>query len=123
MSTFAIVVAGLVLSVGVALYLVAKRALEFKQLVEDGVDASARVVDKFRAGRAVSAARNRHLRYAYRDAQGNEHRHRMQVTSSVWQALEVGDAIDIVYSRSKPHVSAPRYLVDPARAATAKKQR
>ena len=111
---------GILAFVGLAVVLLVQRGTQFKLLLEDGVNATGRVVDKPKFGRVNSSKKYRHLRYRYQDAFGNEHVHRAQVTSSVFDAHEEGGPIEIVYSRSKPQVSAPRSLVDAARQASGK---
>jgi hypothetical protein len=115
MTTFLVFAVGIAVLLGLAVLMLVRRGAQFKLLLEDGVNATGRVVDKPKFGRVNSSKKYRHLRYRYQDASGNEHVHRAQVTSSVYDAHEVDGPIEIVYSRSKPEVSAPRSLVDAAR--------
>lgn len=93
--------------------LVVRRGLQFKQLLLDGVPAKGVVAKKIRF-------RGRHLtlRYAYRDDAGRVHANKSLVTDDVWNAHEEGGSIDVVYSRSQPEISAPKYLVDRTRPAS-----
>jgi hypothetical protein len=112
----ALTVIPMLLLAGYAIYRVVRRGLEFRQLVEDGVDASATVVSRrlFRNGSGNRAAT---LRYRYQDALGRSHEYNSMVSRSIWEAHPEGSAFEIVYSRSRPALSAPRALVEPARKA------
>lgn len=97
--------------VAVVVVVTIRRGFDFKQLLIDGVPANGVVARKlrFRSNRFI-------LRYAYRDDTGRVHTHKSHVTREVWDAHEEGGAITVVYSRSRPEISAPKYLVDRLRA-------
>jgi hypothetical protein len=101
----------LVLFTGYALFVVVRRGLEWRELVEEGVDATAVVVRKRRYSRTFQLA------YEYVDPDGVRHSHHSMVVWDVFNRYEVGDEIPIVYARRRPRVSAPRYLVDASREA------
>lgn len=112
----AALVAGLVV-------VVVQRGLQMRLLVRDGVETAGQVVAKGRhrhpRRRKAAQRPTLQIRYAYRDAAGGEHEHRSLVTDSFWNAHEEGGPIAIVYSKSQPHISAPRPLVAQSRAAVA----
>lgn len=98
--------------------LVVRRGLQLKQLVADGVNATGTVTQKIEHPTARGTRRNdRRIAYEYRDAAGRTHRHISLVSSEFWLAHTEGGPIDIVYSRSRPEISAPRFLVEQGRAA------
>lgn len=100
-----------------AIGLVVSRGLEMKRLVEDGIDIDGIVVRQFSHHTRGSQSSSHFLRYRYRDARGGEYTHKSNVTRDFWVAHPEGSAIAITYSKSRPQVSAPRYLVEQARTA------
>ena len=102
--------------VGAASYRVVRRGLEFRLLLHDGVEAGGTVRNRVRFNPS-GATRQRYVRYEYTDPSGRTHSRRSLVSSDVWEAAEEGSTLPIVYSASKPSVSAPKYLVDAARRA------
>ena len=103
--------------------MVVRRGLQMRLLVADGVEITGRVVAKLRhhhVRRKGSQRDSVRIHYAYRDAAGGEHEHRSLVTDSFWNEHVEGGPIAIVYSKSRPHVSAPKHLVEQSRAALAK---
>ncbi len=106
-----LIVAGLIV-------VVIRRGLQMKQLCADGVEATGVVTKKIQYATAKGAARNdRWMAYEYRDAQGATHAHKSLVTAEFWNAHTEGGPIAIVYSQSRPAISAPRHLVEDARRA------
>jgi hypothetical protein len=104
--------------IALAIWLVVTRGLQLKQLLEDGVEAKGTVLRQFKSvPRGPQSTTNYFLRYRYRDAQGGEHEYKFKAGYDLWQAHPEGAPIDIFYSKSKPSVSAPRALVEQARAA------
>lgn len=104
-------------------WLVLTRGLQLKQLVEDGVDTDGEVVRQFKLNpKGGSQSTNYFLRYRYLDSTGLEHQYKSNVNRDYWAAHPEGSAIAITYSKSKPQISAPRFLVDQAREALAKKK-
>jgi hypothetical protein len=111
------------LLVGYGIYAVVRRGFEMAQLVKDGVEATGQVQAKLEyAGASGSRRSTRRIRYAYQDAAGRTHTHTSMITSDFWNAHVEGGPIAIVYSRSRPQVSAPRHLVELSRQALAKKK-
>lgn len=100
-------------------YLVIRRGVHFRRLLKDGVETTGTVVSMI-TFRGKGSARGRYLRYEYRDAVGRLHSHRSLVSREIWDSVEEGGQIAIVYSSSKPEISAPAYLVEINRAATNK---
>lgn len=98
-------------------FLIMRRGFELKLLATDGVQSTATVTRKLRAGHARPRFS---IRYEYRDADGGVHTHRSNVTGETWNAVDEGDTIQIAYSASKPRISAPLEIVQQARSASAK---
>ena len=115
---FAVAVLFIVLPVAIfggTLYAIVRRGLQMKQLVADGVETTGFIVEKSRDVRSRSGARHRSLRYEYHDALGRAHTHRSVVPDEVWKVHQEGGSIEVVYSQSRPAVSAPKYLVEQVR--------
>ncbi len=108
--------------VAIAAVVLVRRAGDFRRLVQDGVETTGVVEEKLAFGGGAGTRKAKHLRYAYKDASGREHRFRSQVTEGRFDEFEVGDPIAIVYSRARPQVSAPKWLIDEAKAALAKRK-
>jgi len=100
--------------------LVVRRGRQMRQLTLDGVEAIGMVKAKL-IHRAPKGSRVTHrLHYAYLDAKGTAHENRSLVTREFWSSHEEGGRIDVVYSQSQPHISAPKHLVDLGRQALKK---
>jgi hypothetical protein len=109
------------LLIGYGIYAVVRRGFQMRQLALDGVDTQGTVTAKLEyAGASGSRRSTRRIAYEYSDAAGATHRHVSMVTSTFWTEHAEGGPIDIVYSRSQPHVSAPKHLVTASREALAK---
>jgi hypothetical protein len=100
--------------------LVVRRGLQMKVLANDGVETTGTVVRKLSFGGA-SRTSARRVRYEYVDQFGRTHSHRSTVPDDVYRSCEEGGPFPVVYSQSRPHVSAPKYLVEQSRAALAKR--
>lgn len=109
-----------VLIVAGVVFLVVKRGLEMKELCEHGVETTAQVVGKRSVRNSSSSSRQQKLVYRYTDGAGASHEHTSVVPWDVYDAHEEGGAIPVVFSSKRPAVSAPKYLVDQARAALGK---
>jgi hypothetical protein len=106
------------LLVALAAWRVARRGVELRRLVDDGVEVAGRVVEITRfVGKTGGTSSNLYLRYEYVDARGITHRHRSLVSTEFAAAHPEGSPIALVYSRSRPAVSSPRELVERSRAA------
>jgi len=116
--TTIVVVSIIAFSIG----LVVSRGLEMKRLVEDGVDIDGIVVRQFSHHTRGSQSSSHFLRYRYRDDKDREHAHKSNVSREYWTEHPEGSAIAITYSKSRPQVSAPRYLVEQARTALKSKK-
>ncbi len=109
--------------ISVVIWLVVTRGLQMKQLLEDGIDIDGKVVRQFRHNPKTGSLSTDHfLRYSYRDGAGREHEYKSNVNRDFWAAHPEGSTIAITHSKSKPEISAPRFLVDAAREAMAKKK-
>ncbi|HEX7086844.1 MAG TPA: DUF3592 domain-containing protein [Vicinamibacterales bacterium] len=94
-----------------------RRGLQWKLLLQDGVETTGTVVKK-----QIFRNLDYRIRYQYVDQTGRTHSHRSAVTDEVYHGCEEGGPFPVVYSRSKPHISAPKYLIDQSRAAMEKKR-
>lgn len=109
--------------IALVIWLVITRGLQMKQLLDDGIDIDGKVVRQFKHNPKTGSLSTDHfLRYSYRDSAGREHEYKSSVNRDFWAAHPEGSAIAITYSKSKPEISAPRFLVDAARDAMAKKK-
>lgn len=72
---------------------------------------------KIRTPGSLHSPSTRSVRYEYHDDMGRAHSHTSAVIDDVWDAHEEGGPIAVVYSASRPAVSAPKYLVERARQA------
>ena len=109
--------------IALLIWLVVTRGLQMKQLLDDGIDSEGKVVRQFKHNpKTGSLSTDYFLRYSYRDRNGVEHEYKSNVNRDFWAAHPEGSAIAITYSKSKPGISAPRFLVDAARVAMAKKK-
>jgi len=122
MEIFLYVLGGLAIVIVAAAIVVVRRAREFGRLVLDGIEATGVVEEKLVFGGGGGTRKGKHIRYAYKDDRGREHRFRSQVTEGRFDQFAVGDPIPIVYSRADPAVSAPKWLIDEAKAAREKKR-
>jgi Protein of unknown function (DUF3592) len=107
--------------IALMIWLAVTRGLQMKQLLEDGVDIDGTVLRQFKHNpKKASLSTDYFLRYSYRDSAGQEYEYKSNVNRDFWEAHPEGSAIAITYSKSKPAISAPRFLVDAARGAMAK---
>lgn len=109
-----------VLIVGGIVFLAVKRGLEMKELCEHGVEITGQVVEKRSVRNSNSSSRQQKLVYRYTDNAGKSHEHTSVMPGTVYEAHNEGGDIAVVYSAKRPSVSAPKYLVDQARAALGK---
>jgi hypothetical protein len=115
-----VVLIGLVIAGGVAgIWLVVHRERQLKQLVRDGVDVEGIVVRQSGGGHANPY----YIRYRYRDGRGQEREHKIQVIQEFWVNHPKGSPIAVVYSKSRPSISAVKYQVEQKRKAFAKRGR
>jgi len=105
------------------IFIVVRRGFEMRQLTLDGVDAIGMIKAKLIHRSPKGHRRTHRLHYAYLDADGRAHENRSLVTYEFWSRHDEGGPIDIVFSRSHPHLSAPRHLVEQSRVALAKKNK
>ena len=117
MTTLALAIALPLLLMLAIVLVAARRGLQLRLLVEDGVETEARVVERIsHTGRTYQAQKR--LRYEYRDGRGERHEDVSLVPDSIWNQHPRGTSIVIVYARRRSHVSAPRFLVHQARDET-----
>jgi len=118
MSLFVLIPLAFVVAI---LYRIVTRGMQMRRLVADGVQTVGRVTVKVGFGGGDAAPRTRALRYEYTDAAGTRHTQRSLVSASIWAAAREGSPIDIVYSASRPSISAPRHMVEAARGTLRKR--
>jgi hypothetical protein len=98
------------------------RGRQLGDLARRGVPVTGVVVRKFRSGKAGGAGdRGRRLAFTYTGPDGRPYRRATSVTTSKWAEHEEGGAIDLFCLPDAPGVSAPAWLVQPARDALAKR--
>jgi hypothetical protein len=115
-----VVLIGLVIAGGVAgIWLVVHRERQLKQLAHDGVDVKGIVVRQS----GGTHADPHYIRYRYRDGRGQEREHKIQVIQEFWVNHPKGSPIAVVYSKSRPSISAVKYQVEQKRKAFAKRGR
>lgn len=102
---------------GYFIYRIIRRGNELKQLVRDGVETTGTVTRQLRFG---ASRPQLYVRYEYRDGGGGLHTHKSNVPPEFWDAHPEGSPISIVYSRSRPALSAPLPVVEKAREALRK---
>ncbi|HET7618173.1 MAG TPA: DUF3592 domain-containing protein [Vicinamibacterales bacterium] len=95
-----------------------RRGLQMKQLAADGVEATGTVTRKLKfSGGATATQRTYRVLYTYTDEYGRNYKAKTGVSKDVFDSLQEGGPIAIMYSRSKPGVSGPTYQVEQARQA------
>lgn len=109
-----------VVIVGIIVVYFVRRGLQFRELAEHGVETIGQVVEKRYVTPGASKTRQWKIAYRYSDSAGALHDHTSSVSIEAYQAHEEGGAIAVVYSSKNPAISAPKYLVDSARAALGK---
>ena len=111
------------LIVGNMIYFGIRRSLQMRKLALDGEITEATIIKKFKTHGLGGAASStlRYVRYEYSDSSGKTYSHKSLVSDEQWNAYDVGDSIEIVYVKSDPTISGPKYLVDLAREALEKK--
>jgi hypothetical protein len=104
------------LLVSYALYAMIRRAFEMRWLATEGVESIGTVRQKstFRHNRYQ-------IKYAYQDSFGREHQHAALVSRELYNNLEVGSPVKVVYLPRKPSVSALLSDVEVARRALGRK--
>lgn len=81
------------------------------ELQQFGVEVSGTVTEKRSVQRR--GQQSTHIRYEYVDQFGKRHRSRRTfVTSEAWDIHVEGGPIAIIYSRRRPDISLPKYLVE-----------
>jgi hypothetical protein len=105
-----------VLLIGYALYAVVRRGFEMRRLATEGVETSGTVTRKV-TFRGRGSHRRYQITYAYHDAFGREHSRRSVVSRELYDSLEVGSPVTVVYLPDRPSVSGLLSDVEDARRA------
>lgn len=98
---------------------VVRRGRQFKALREHGVSAQAVVTDKV-AFNSSDTVRQGRLIYTFRAPDGALYEHRSLVSAEVFDSVNPGSALEVVYVPDNPVVNAPRYLIDQLRSTSEK---
>jgi hypothetical protein len=61
----------------------------------------------------------RSVQCEYRDQFGVPHTRRVVASEDVWEKLQEGGPLEVIYSQRRPKVSAPKYLMDVVKTAKA----
>jgi hypothetical protein len=108
------------LLVGYTVYTVIRRGFEMRRLAIEGVETTGTVTRKL-TFRGTGSHRRYQIKYAYHDAFGREHSHASLVSRELYDSLEVGDPVKVVYLPSRPSVSGLLSDVELARRALERK--
>lgn len=100
----------------VMLVIVMRSGLQMRRLVDDGIEAQGRVIDRIRHTGSTYQSQKR-LKYAYWDLDRVRYERVSLVSDHFWNTHPRGTPIAIVYLRGHPQVSAPLELVKQARQA------
>ena len=109
-----------VIILGAVMFVMVRRALQFKALSEHGIDTDAVIIEKRTVRPSSSGSWKKKIVYRYQDGSGSSHEFTAVVSDEVYERYAEGDAFPVTYSSQKPSVSGPRYLVDQARQALRK---
>jgi hypothetical protein len=117
MSTVSFFLVPVLFIIGLIVFAV-RRGLQMKQLAADGVEATATVTRKLKfSSQGTATQRQYRVLYTYTDEYGRNYKAKTGVSKDVFDSLQEGGPIAIMYSRSKPGVSGPTYQVEQARQA------
>jgi uncharacterized membrane protein YdbT with pleckstrin-like domain len=88
------------LLIGYTVYWFVRRGFEMRRLTTEGVETTGTVTRKllFRRNRCQ-------IKYVYQDQFGRKHHHAPMVSRELYDSLEVGSPIKVVYLPSRPSVS------------------
>jgi hypothetical protein len=105
------------LLVGYAVYAIVRRPFEMRWLATEGVESIGTVTRKVAAFRL----HRYQIKYAYQDSFGREHHNAALVSRDLYDSLEVGSPVRVVYLPRKPSVSGLLSDVEDARRALGRK--
>jgi len=108
-----------VLFVGYVLYILIRRAFEMKRLANEGVETKGTVIRKAKFSTGVIRYQ---IRYEYSDNFGRKYHNTIWVSGELYDKLEIGDPVDVVFLPSEPSVSGLLSDVELARQALQKKR-
>jgi hypothetical protein len=90
---------------------------ELVELQQFGVETTGTVLRKI--SYHAKSGPSRFVQYEYRDQFGVPHTRRVVASEDVWEKLQEGGAIEVIYSQRRPKVSAPKYLMDAVKTSKA----
>lgn len=93
-------------------YLVAKNAIEMRELIDHGTPVDAKVVSKRSVPGSRGTSRQEKIVYSYAARDGKIYEHTVVVPNDMYQHYEAGQTFPAYYSMKRPSVSAPAYLVE-----------
>jgi hypothetical protein len=105
------------LLVGYAVYVIIRRGFEMRWLATEGVESIGTVTRKV----AAFPLHRFQIKYAYQDSFGREHHNASFVSKDLYDSLEVGSPVRVVYLPRKPSVSGLLSDVEDARRALGRK--
>jgi hypothetical protein len=108
-----------VLFVGYVLYILIRRAFEMKRLANEGMETKGTVIRKAKFSTGVIRYQ---IKYEYSDNFGRKYHNTIWVSGELYDKLEIGDPVDIVFLPSEPSVSGLLSDVELARQALQKKR-
>lgn len=100
------------LLVGYAAYAIIGRVFEMRRLATEGVDTIGTVTQKVMFRRARCQ-----IKYAYYDRLGQDYHHTSLVSRELYDSLEVGSPVKVVYLPTRPSISGLLSDVENARRA------
>ncbi|MBL7685653.1 MAG: hypothetical protein JNK65_06440, partial [Deltaproteobacteria bacterium] len=96
----------------IVIYQIITRAKEMPLLVKEGVIVQAKIVSK-----SPKKTRRENIDYEFQDALGKVYRRHITLPLALFDQVQVGDSIEVVYLPQNPKVSSGKYWVDQYRAA------
>jgi hypothetical protein len=109
------------LLVGYAVYAIIRRGFEMRRLATEGVETTGTVTQKVIFRRRGRYRGRYQIKYAYHDAFGKDYHRASLVSRELYDSLEVGSPVKVVYLPSRPSVSGLLSDVELARRALERK--
>ncbi|MFO1518150.1 MAG: hypothetical protein U1F57_00575 [bacterium] len=96
-------------------FLILQRAKELPLLAREGMTTSAKVIWKTPAH---TDATRTSLIYEFQDSMGKTYQRNIELPRSLFDALNVGDPLEVVYLPREPKKSSAKYWVDRVRSSS-----